>query len=293
MNKNNFILKTASQAARFLPDSFKRLLYKLPFIAKPIRRLLNASSPKGLTSIKIASGPARGMRMSLDLHAEKDYWLGTYEPDLQIAAEKLIMPGDHIYDVGANIGYISLIAARLTGESGRVYSFEALPDNITRLKKNIAMNDLFERVHINHCAITDRDEPIIFYTHASGAMGKAAGSAGRDEDYGESITVKGLTLDHFTQTENLPLPDLIKMDIEGGEGNALLGTRKMLAEKHPVFLIELHGEKAARQVWDIMSDNQYLIYTLEKGFPSVSRVDDLDWKAYIAALHKSQSELLT
>jgi len=292
MNKNNFILKTASQAARFLPDSFKRLLYKLPFIAKPIRRLLNASSPKGLTSIKIASGPARGMRMSLDLHAEKDYWLGTYEPDLQIAAEKLIMPGDHIYDVGANIGYISLIAARLTGESGRVYSFEALPDNITRLKKNIAMNDLFERVHINHCAITDRDEPIIFYTHASGAMGKAAGSAGRDEDYGESITVKGLTLDHFTQTENLPLPDLIKMDIEGGEANALRGAERILSTKKPTLLIELHGQVAAEQVWHIFHDHGYQIHAINKNFSRITNLDQLDWKAYIVARHASNLKTL-
>ena len=50
------------------------------------------------------------MTMALDLHAEKDYWLGTYEPDLQTAAWQIIKPGMVVYDVGANIGYISLMA---------------------------------------------------------------------------------------------------------------------------------------------------------------------------------------
>ena len=59
--------------------------------------------------------------MKLDLRAEKDYWLGTYEPDLQAAARKLVQPGGTVYDVGANIGFISLACANLVGMSGRVF----------------------------------------------------------------------------------------------------------------------------------------------------------------------------
>jgi len=126
-NSCNFLLKSAAWAARVLPASVKRCLYRTPWLARFTRRTLNAAAPVGLSEVTVAAGVLRGLRMKLDLQTEKDYWLGTYEPGLQEAARQLIQPGMVVYDVGANIGYISLIAARLAGENGHVYSFEAHP----------------------------------------------------------------------------------------------------------------------------------------------------------------------
>lgn len=286
-------MKTAAWAARILPASVKRSLYKIPFLSKFIRKSLNAAVPDGLIKIEISAGPAKGLRMALDLHAEKDYWLGTYEPDLQTAAEKLIQPGYTIYDVGANIGYISLMCARLTGKNGSVFSFEALPANIKRLTQNVEMNNLSGVITVTHAAVVEKKGEVTFLTHASGAMGKAEGSAGRDEKYRNSITVPGLSLDDFAFSGFNKLPDLIKMDIEGGEGNALKGAKKVLSDKKPILLIELHGEKAARQVWDSLTAHNYVIHELKRGYPRVSSVDALNWKAYIVAIAGTQSALLT
>ena len=117
MKFKKIIQKTASWTASVLPSPVKRSLYKIPFVANLIRRSLNAAVPDGYSEVVIAAGVAKGMKMILDLHAEKDYWLGNYEPDLQKAARNLIHSGNVIYDVGANIGYISLISAKLAGES--------------------------------------------------------------------------------------------------------------------------------------------------------------------------------
>jgi len=293
MTTSKPILKAAAWAASVLPASLKRLLYKIPFLSKLIRISLNAAAPDGLTNIEISAGPARGLRMALDLHAEKDYWLGTYEPDLQATVENLIQPGYTIYDVGANIGYISLMCSRLTGTNGSVFSFEALPLNIKRLTQNVKMNNLLEIITVTHTAVVDKKGEVTFLTHTSGAMGKAEGSAGRHEKYGNSITIPGISLDDFAFSRGNKLPDLIKMDIEGGEGNALKGAKKILSNKKPVLLIELHGEEAARQVWDSLNMHNYSIHELKRGYPQVSSVGALGWKAYIVAVAETQSALLT
>jgi FkbM family methyltransferase len=273
----------AAGAARILPAPFKRWLYRVPFLSRLVRHSLNAAAPKGLNEVEIAAGILRGMRMSLDLQTEKDYWLGTYEPDLQDAARQLVQPGMTIYDVGANIGYISLIAARLAGESGKVFSFEALPKNIERLKGNVQLNHLESQINIIHAAVTDKTGEAVFLAHESGAMGKALGSAGREAQYAAELRVPAVALDDYVyQDGNLP-PQAVKMDIEGGEGMALRGMERILNEIHPVLLIELHGQEAARQVWEILNSAGYAICTMSRGMPKVNSLDELDWKAYIVA----------
>ena len=282
-DKDNFLLRSAAWAARMLPVPVKRAFYKIPFLARLIRRSLNEAAPQGIAEVKIAGGILRGLSMALDLHTEKDYWLGTYEPDLQAAALQFIKPGMVVYDVGANIGYISLMAARLAGESGRVFSFEALPANIDRLTRNVALNAMQDRVQIVHAAVVDKPGEATFFSHASGAMGKAEGSAGRDEHYTQTIKVTGIALDDFVFRQGNPPPAVIKMDIEGGEGMALAGMPRLLKETRPALLIELHGQEAARQVWDCLKANRYTLRYMSAGSALIQSLDVLDWKAYVIA----------
>ncbi|MDO9547069.1 MAG: FkbM family methyltransferase [Pelolinea sp.] len=293
MSSEKPILKAASWAADILPVPIKKFLYRLPFLARIIRRSLNAAAPAGLSEITIAAGPARGLKMLLDLHLEKDYWLGTYETDLQAAAAKLIPSGSVVYDIGANIGYISLLSCALSGLTGKIFSFEALPANVERLKTNVAINGLDSRITVIHAAVIDADQPVTFLTHPSGAMGKALGSAGRDEQYSGRITVPGLAIDTFVYENKHPAPDLVKMDIEGGEGAALIGMQRLLTDKKPVLLIELHGELAARQVWDCLLQHGYKVHEMNHGYPHIFHADNLDWKAYVIAIPLHSSRLLT
>lgn len=276
----NPILKLASWSARTLPAPIKKGFYKIPFVASLLRRSLNKAAPQGLTQVEIAGGVLAGMQMALDLQSEKDYWLGTYEMDLQAAARHFIQPGMTVYDVGANIGYISLMAARLNGPDGKVFSFEALPANIQRLEQNRALNHLEERISVQPVAVVKASGKVTFFMHHSGAMGKAMGSAGREEEYQQSIEIPGLALDDFVFGQNQPKPGLVKMDIEGGEGMALAGMQRVLREVKPVFLIELHGEQAARQVWEQLNANNYRLHQMRSGYPRIQSLSELDWKAY-------------
>jgi FkbM family methyltransferase len=277
------LLWLAGTMARLLPQSARRLVYRLPG-ASLIRRSLNRAAPHGLTQINVAAGDLAGARLVLDLQTEKDYWLGTYEPDLQTCAAELVRPGMRVFDVGANIGYISLLLARRVGEAGRVIAFEALPANQERLSANLALNPEGRRVELVRAAVVDAVRPVRFLVAGSGGMGKAEGSAGRKNvAYAETLEVPGLSLDDFVFNQGQPAPDLIKMDIEGGEVLALPGMARLLAERRPVLLLELHGPESLDAAWAAFSAAGYRICRMEPGCPAAGSPAELDWKAYLAA----------
>ncbi len=276
-----FPLSLAEAAARLLPASLKKAIYRSGPLARLIRRSLNQAAPTGLSQVQVAAGGLQGASLLLDMQAEKDYWLGTYEPELQQALSDWLPKGAVVYDVGANVGYISLLLARRAGDEGQVFAFEPLPANLERLAANLRLNP-WARVTCVAAAVVDRPGPVRFLAHASGAMGKAAGSAGRtDQSYPTEIEVPGLTLDAFAYAGDHPVPQAIKMDIEGGEVLALQGMRRLLAEARPLLLLELHGPESARSAWQTLTAAGYAILRMQPGYPAVKSLEELDWKAYL------------
>jgi FkbM family methyltransferase len=287
MKKN--ILEFAARMSRLLPMPVKRAVYRFQPLARLVRRTLNRAAPLGLTQVKVAAGGLAGVEVYLDLQTEKDYWLGTYEPELQQAVMDWIDPGMVAYDVGANIGYISLLLAHRVGANGRVFSFEALPANLDRLSANLALAGMDKCVQVVPAAIIEAERPVRFWIGPSGGMGKAEGSAGRqDVTYPEAIDVNGISLDSFVYERGNPPPQVVKMDIEGGEVLALPGMRRLLEEAHPLLLMELHGPEAARTVWQVLTQAEYRICQMQPGYPVILSLEALDWKAYIVAMQEDR-----
>jgi len=285
MNLNSLFVSAAAWAARILPGRVKKTLYASPTLARTIRAGLNRAVRAGFTETTIAGGDLKGYRLVLDLQSEKDYWLGTYEPELQDAIREFIRPGYVVYDLGAGIGYVSLLFARAVTSSGKVYSFEPLPANLERLKKHISLNGLEDRVKIEPYAVIDATRLVEFALGPSVAMGKVVGSTGReDQFYGERIFVEGIALDEYVFGQGNPEPDVIKIDIEGGESLALPGMRGMLMKQHPIIFLELHGAEAASRSWLALKEAGYKICWMKAGYPAVKSAGDLDWKAYLVAL---------
>lgn len=304
-----FPLSLAAAAARLLPASWKNAIYRSSPLARLIRRGLNRAAPTGLTQVTVAAGGLQGATLLIDMQTKKNYWLGTYEPELQAAVRHWLRPGMVAYDVGANIGYISLLLARTVQASpssagappehvpqssaghapptaaGHVFAFEPLPANLERMAANFKLNP-WAAITCVPVAVVNRPGPVRFLAHASGAMGKATGSAGRqNETYLAEIAVEGITLDQFAYAgpPHRPLPQAIKMDIEGGEVLALQGMTRLLAEARPLLLIELHGPESARAAWDTLTAAGYRILRMQPGYPPVPSLEALDWKAYIVA----------
>jgi FkbM family methyltransferase len=175
------------------------------------------------------------------------------------------------------------LLAKAAGETGHVYAFEALPENAERWRKNVELNGMNPRLSLFAGAVTQAAGPVRFLVHASAGMGKAAGSAGRDDKYQSEVTVDGISLDEFVYGQGNPPPQAVKMDIEGGEVLALPGMRRVLAEARPLMLMELHGPESSRAAWETLTAAGYEIRWMQRGYPVVPSLEALGRKAYIVA----------
>ena len=284
MTLNKMVFDFTAYFANLLPLPIKRAFYKNLTISRMIRSVLNRFAPGELVKVNLMLGDDENLKMFLDLKEEKDYWLGTYEPELQFAVQSLVGRGQVIMDVGANIGFISLIFAKKIGPEGHVYAFEALPENVMRLKQNIEINDYLDRISIVEAAVQDRTGDVIFLKGPSTGTGKVSGSAGRDSlEYMHQIEIPGISIDEFIDRQENFVPDVIKIDIEGGEVLALPGMEKTLRLIRPILFIELHGTEAAQVSWEVLNNTNYRISRMDTKFSPVRSLEDLDWKSYIVA----------
>ena len=282
---SNPVLNVAAWFAQVLPASIKTSIYRLKPLATFVRNLLNWVAPRGLSQVTIAAGGLKGSQMILDMQSEKDYWLGTYEPGLEETIVEMARPGIVAYDLGANIGYVTLLLARKIGRDGKVFAFEALPANFARMVKNVELNNLSSVVIPIEAAVVDSSRSIKFLVGPSGGMGKVEGSAGRQGySYMDTINVRGIALDDFVYREGNPAPQVVKIDIEGGEVLAFPGMSRVLLESRPLVLLELHGPVAAKIAWQALTSAGYQICHMQPGYPAIPSWETLDWKSYVVAI---------
>ncbi len=235
-------------------------IYHRPWLAGVMRGALNWVLPAGWNEVEIASGPLRGLRFVLDLKHEKYLWLGTYERCVYDALERYLRPGDTAWDVGAFIGYHTLLMSRRVGP-GRVLALEPDPRNAERLRRNLSLNGVanVEVLPIAAGTRTDRASLELHPTHPSQTRVRPTG-----EPACEVIPLDDLL-------GRSPLPALVKVDVEGAEAEVLAGASEVLGSARPVWCIELHGE-ANEAVVGILRKAQYRYLRLGKG---VDVSDDL------------------
>lgn len=200
--------------------------------------------PRGsLTWAQVQSGPARGLWLHLNPRTGHAYFEGEGEPEVQAALEAHVKPGMTFYDVGANIGLFSMIAARLVGESGRVVAFEADPEIAARLREHVSRNE-FARVSVEEKAVWCEAKTVHFERADPAAspdrgLGRVVESAKRN-----TVEVGGVSLDEFVKTH--PAPDFIKCDVEGAEVEVFRGAKRVLGERRPIIVCEMHSEENRR-----------------------------------------------
>ncbi len=184
-----------------------------------------------LKPLPIVSGPLRGKRW-LSTSGTHGCWLGTYESDLQALIVSCIKPGQVFYDIGANVGFFSLLASMCVGTNGQVVAFEPLPRNLELLRANLALNSV-GNAKVLPSAVADAAGSATFSDEGSPSMGRMGASRG--------ITVPVVSIDDLVAQDILSPPDVIKMDIEGAESLALAGASTTLSVHRPLVLLSTHG----------------------------------------------------
>jgi|SRR5271156_666187 len=151
--------------------------------------------------------------------------------------------GDVFFDVGAHQGWMSLVAARKTGRKGRVVAFEPSPPLIEYLSYHKRVNKL-PQMEIVPKAVTNKDAAEVRFSLVGdgnafmNALVETGGLEGRQEAK-TVIPVEAITLDSYSRQTGL-IPDLIKIDTEGGEILACEGAKHLFANHHPALIVAVH-----------------------------------------------------
>ena len=225
-----------------------------------------------------AGGEISGMWLT---PAARGYHAGDYEPALVAALRRLVAPGSVCADVGAHLGYMSLVLARLTGPGGRVIAFEASPTNARVIARNMRLNGLGKRVRVVRKAVADGASATVDIF----PRGRASAEWSVYADYAQrenprpgvlrGVSVPATSLDAEFVNDRL---DLVKIDVEGAEGLVVAGMGRVLRRDRPVIVLEFHRPIG----WDAIERLQvegYRFETLEAAtLPTLATPDDVPYQ---------------
>jgi FkbM family methyltransferase len=227
-----------------------------------VHDLLNRRPPAA-SQVFACRGALQGYRMCIDWNRFRGFVYGTWEPDVVNTVVSTVKAGATAIDIGAHIGYYTLLLAKCVGPAGRVISFEPLPVNLSLLRKNVQLNDL-QQVQVKAQAVFSRNEELTI-TVPDHAPNSGEASVLPVEG-ATQFRVAATTLDSFCSSTGCR-PDFLKMDVEGAEYDVLLGAKETIAQSRPKMLIELHhfdGNLAANLVPELLASWNYEIRWIDR-----------------------------
>lgn len=222
---------------------------------KLLRRLKAAIRLKILLLVKLASAALRRNYKSSSIHfgrgaglkiaagpSNSPYSGGEVEQPVQEVIAEILSPGDIFFDVGANVGFFTIIAARIVEPSGRVYAFEPVRANVAVLRQNVQQNGL-ANVRIIAKAVSDisGDRQLVVAQHSGGSALSEAEE--QPPDALGKIKVKSVSIDDLVATKTAKPPSFVKIDVEGAEIRVLNGMSETIARYRPRILIEIDGSE--------------------------------------------------
>jgi FkbM family methyltransferase len=172
--------------------------------------------------------------------------------------------GDVVYDIGANVGFYSLLASVMIGEAGYVYSFEPSPENLREFSRHLEMN------HIGNCtvvaaAVSSSDGNAIFDPSADRCTGRLSLNG--------SLCVRTVALDGLVSRKEIRPPNLMKIDIEGAELECLRGASNVIQDSRPIIFLATHGPEIHSACTELLAKWNYHLTSLN-GKP-VESADEL------------------
>jgi len=167
------------------------------------------------------------------------FWYGYYEKELGYLLKKIVKPEDVFLDLGANIGYFSLLVAN-NSPSVKVISFEPVAGLFQNMNDNISLNNI-KNISTVNAAVGEISEENELFVSAPDNLGMS--SFHQPENYsGKKEKVKVVAIDDWVKTSGLSKIDVIKLDIEGSELAALKGMKEVLQKQKPVLIVEVNPE---------------------------------------------------
>jgi len=204
--------------------------------------------------VRILQGPLRGKRWvaGSSIHG---CWLGSYEAAKQRKIIEFIRPGMVCWDLGANVGFYTLLLAELVGRTGRVFAFEPFPRNVEQLRRHVNINK-YQNVQIFPCALGNLDGETAFDPGLNASTGHLAD--------GGPLKVSCSKADTLLAAGDVQAPDVIKIDVEGAEAAVLRGAPRVMG-RHPVIFLATHGAEVHAECVGLLMASGYEVNALGGG----------------------------
>jgi len=199
------------------------------------------------TTLPILQGRLRGMKWIVGF-SNHGCWLGSYEYHKRKAFEESVAQGGVVFDIGANAGFYTLLASVLVGPQGRVFAFEPDPRNLRYLKEHLRINGI-KNVSVIEAAVADCAGVAHFDAGPNLSTGRLAADG--------CLTVRTVSLDEMMRRGELPPPDCMKIDVEGGEMLVLTGARVLLGNRRPILFLATHGPGLHHQCCELLASFGY------------------------------------
>lgn len=256
-----------------LPTKMIQVIRQLPFgsalVFRIYNRLLMHFAPKQLATTFF------GMKMRVDVRdflQSTIYHFGTWEANESRLLVQLIRPGDTVLDIGANVGFHSLLFARSVGPDGRVIAIEAHPRLVARVEEQLRLNDV-RNVRIVNVAVSDEVGEILLYEGPTSNSGATSIVASRGTT--KSITVPAAPIMSLLTPEEIASISLIKIDIEGAEAPVLRDLLDHIDEFPQRLAFAVEADGADDSGWPTIFER-----FLASGFSAARVQRSYDWRDF-------------
>jgi FkbM family methyltransferase len=237
--KHHLDIRIANFLRRCIQFYIKKRTPPLDLVVKPTKEeIWNANFKEG--NLRFEYSLCEDLKINLYQDSLLDKLIFTSFEEVEISfLKRYLKSGDCFFDIGSNIGLFTLHASPIVGNLGIIYSFEPSPKTYERLQANISLNKIINTKPIQK-AISNEIDQINFHVSNNGydALNSAVKLQELEDNY-NIISISTITLDEFVKNENIHKIDLVKLDVEGWELNALKGASSILSNPEaPVFMVE-------------------------------------------------------
>jgi FkbM family methyltransferase len=274
-----------SSMVGMLPRSWIRAASSASWKHPAVRRVFEWSTKRiqGQEG-KIRKGAGKGLLFNPG-RSNAGYLLGTSEPGVQRAMLALLKPGMTFFDVGANVGFHSTVACRLIDPSrGHVISFEPMAGNADQIEVNARLNH-FDSIRVIRVALGNRDGEASFLRSEISTHGMLETVGRVPTKPAGTETVQIRRLDTLMSEAQLPVPDVMKIDVEGAEADVLAGGHETLMRHRPLLFIELHGTNV--EIASALEAIGYRANVLGSG----GTIFEVPWDSYVIATPSERTDL--
>ncbi len=212
-----------------------------------------------LRAHKIPFGPIAGSYLYTRPSISPRMFAGIDEKKLMQVVSSILREGDTVYDIGAHIGYLAVLFARLTGSTGTIHCFELMPETAEILKKSIELNKFTNcRIHTVGLGNSSTQIDVPMGDTFMGALdrGFISGAGNKVE------SCRVVRLDDYREENAIDLPALIKIDIEGGEVEALKGAAQTIQKSSPLIIVEFHNLSLIKNGVELLNSFGYTVQLL-------------------------------